>query len=57
MNPTAVAVAVEAPPVIMAPDVSLPVKNAAKETAEGILYGSVSFASSWRFHLCARSLM
>lgn len=43
MNPTAIAVAVEVPPVIMAPDVSLPVKNAAKETAEGILYGSVSF--------------
>ncbi|PMB65862.1 Amino-acid transporter arg-13 [Beauveria bassiana] len=40
MNPTAVAV--EAPPVIMAPDVSLPVKNAAKETAEGILYGSIA---------------
>ncbi|KAJ4163837.1 hypothetical protein LMH87_005541 [Akanthomyces muscarius] len=42
MNPTTVAVAVEAPPVIMAPDVSLPVKNAAKETAEGILYGSIA---------------
>ncbi|TQV96818.1 amino acid transporter arg-13 [Cordyceps javanica] len=42
MNPTAVAVAVEAPPVIMAPEVSLPVRNAAKETAEGILYGSIA---------------
>ncbi len=45
MNPTAVAVAVEAPPIIMAPDVSVPVKNAAKETAEGILYGSVCSGS------------
>ncbi|ATY58795.1 amino acid transporter arg-13 [Cordyceps militaris CM01] len=40
MNPTAVAI--EAPPVIMAPEVSLPVRNAAKETAEGILYGSIA---------------
>ncbi|OAA73503.1 amino acid transporter arg-13 [Cordyceps fumosorosea ARSEF 2679] len=40
MNPTVVAV--EAPPLSMAPDVSLPVRNAAKETAEGILYGSIA---------------
>lgn len=42
MNQTSVAVSVDAHPAGMtAADMALPVKSAAKETVEGILYGSV----------------